>query len=282
LIDFRPLAFFKLIRPLNCLIVLGSVAVGAVAGGSLNPLGSVFIAGVSACLIAAGGNGLNDVFDVKVDYINRPWRPIPSGQIREVEAFWLSVVLFFLGIITASIIGRHMLLVAIGTVALLVAYNLKLKWLPLLGNLTVSTLCGLVFVYGGMSVGKTSGALIPAGFALLFHLGREAIKDLEDLRGDKSVREGTVPIRFGPKTTIKVITVIYALLFLFTLLPFWTGLYGWLYLVAVVVGVYPVLGYAIWSLWRDSSPENLGRLSRILKADMLVGLLAILLGSTRI
>ena len=46
----------------------------------------------------------------------------------------------------------------------------------------------------------------------------------------------------------------------------------------VVFGVHSVLIYVVISSWTNPSPENLGRLSNIMKIDMLVGLFAVYMG----
>jgi hypothetical protein len=61
-------------------------------------------------------------------------------------------------------------------------------------------------------------------------------------------------------------------------LPFVFGWYGINYILVIVFGVYPVIFFSIWSVWRNQTPGNLGLISNLLKADMLVGLLAIYLG----
>lgn len=35
----------------------------------------------SAALIGAAGNVINDYFDIGLDTVSKPWRPIPSGRI---------------------------------------------------------------------------------------------------------------------------------------------------------------------------------------------------------
>ncbi len=48
-------------------------------------------------LVSGAGNTINDYFDIKIDSINRPERPIPSGRVKAKEAFYFSYLLFSLG-----------------------------------------------------------------------------------------------------------------------------------------------------------------------------------------
>ena len=160
----------------------------------------------------------------------------------------------------------------------MILYDFCLKRIALWGNLAVGLAGGLAFVYGGLAVGRPTGALVPAGFAFLFHLGREIVKDAEDISGDREAGAMTLPVRWGARTAVACASGTFGLLIPLTFVPFCLGLYGWLYLAIVVLGVDLVLVYVVLSMWRNYSPSNLRRVSIVLKADMIVGLGAILAG----
>jgi 4-hydroxybenzoate polyprenyltransferase len=88
----------------------------------------------------------------------------------------------------------------------------------------------------------------------------------------------TLPIRHGPSIAIRIITITFVLLILFTLLPYVFKVYGLVYLLLVVPGVDAYLVYVLVSLRRNPTQSNYRRLSRGLKLNMLMGLLAILAG----
>ena len=268
----------RLTRPANALIGFASVCVAAYVAGSIQPLWKVGWGAASAMWILAGGNVVNDLFDVETDRINQPTRPLVTGSVSSRTAWAAAVLLFGIGIASACRLGPAMFAVASLAAGLLVLYSAKLKRTLLWGNLTVSFLGGLAFLYGGMAVGKMRGAAIPAILAFLFHLGREILKDAQDRIGDGATRANTLAVRFGTRRAFGLTTAVFGILILFTPLPFLFNLYSSSYLWTVLIGVDTVLAYVVWSMWRDGSPRNLARLSRILKADMLVGLLAIVLG----
>ena len=271
-------ATIQLTRPLNALIGFVSVCVAAFVAGSIQPLWKVGLASTSVMLILAGGNVVNDLFDVAIDRINNPTRPLVAGTVSSGTAWVLAVLLFGIGMASVWGLGPAMFGIAGLAVGLLVLYSAKLKRTLLWGNLTVSFLGGLVFVYGGMAVGKVRGAAVPAILAFLFHLGREILKDVEDRTGDGAAQANTVAVRFGAKGAFGLATGVFGMLILVTPLPFLFKLYALPYLLMVLVGVDAVLVYVVWSIWRDGSRRNLARLGRVLKVDMLVGLMAIVLG----
>jgi len=98
------------------------------------------------------------------------------------------------------------------------------------------------------------------------------------MEGDK--REGVVTyaIKHGIKQSLRLTTVIFIVLIVVTLIPYILHIYGIIYLLVIIFGIYPVLAFVIYRSWKYPNPDNLGLMSNILKADMLVGLIAIYLG----
>ncbi|HHQ45229.1 MAG TPA: hypothetical protein ENN13_03725, partial [Candidatus Altiarchaeales archaeon] len=87
-----------LTRPRNMLMAFIGVFTGAVLYTQDYNLLMLFAAALSASLILAGGNGMNDYFDFEIDRVNKPERPIPSGRITRSDAMMLSIVFFLSGL----------------------------------------------------------------------------------------------------------------------------------------------------------------------------------------
>ena len=170
------------------------------------------------------------------------------------------------------------MLIVIISVVLLFFYSKYLKRIPLVGNITVSFLTGLVFVFGGFVVENPASAFIPAVFAFIINLTRELIKDIEDISGDNNAGVVTFPIKFGLQKSKGLILLITITLILFTFYPFLTQLYKIEYFVIVMVIVNPILIYCMKILFEDQSSKNLNKISNLLKLSMLFGLIAIYLG----
>jgi 4-hydroxybenzoate polyprenyltransferase len=176
--DTRPsplLAWLRLCRAPNVFTALADVSMGyLVARQAIDEIG-VFacLLGASACLYTAG-MVLNDVFDIEVDRQERPFRPLPSGQIGLQTATFFGFGLLLAGIILGATAGFASMTedaVAIpwrsGAIALLIAvcvllYNGFLKKTPL-GPLGMG-LCRFFNVLLGFSV-----AQIAAGSAWLLY-----------------------------------------------------------------------------------------------------------------
>jgi len=229
-------------------------------------------------MIAAAANTINDYYDIAIDRINKPHRPLPAGKISPKQARNWALLLFTAGIGTGLLVHWIAFCIALTSSLLLYLYSYHFKRTVLWGNLIVSFVSGLAFIYGGVAVFRLRIAIIPAGFAFLYHLGREILKDIEDVAGDRSENANTLPIRHGINPARWLISCIFFLLIFLTVLPYVYNIFGRVYLFTVAMGVDLFLVYVIYSLWRDASPQNLHRLSEWLKLDMLVGLLAVFAG----
>ncbi len=267
----------RLARPSNVLIAMFSVFIAAFITGTLMPLRNVLLACLSAGIITAAANTINDYFDVEIDRINKPHRPLPAGWISPRRARQLSFLEFAVGLLLALEIHATAFGIAASVSLLLYFYSAYLKRTPLWGNLAVSLASALAFVYGGLAVFRARYTLIPAAFAFFYHLGREIIKDIQDMEGDARQGARTFPLVYGQHAALRLINWNYLLLAALILLPYLAGWYGIKYLMVCLIGVYPVIFYALYRIRIDQSFSGLERVSNLLKADMLVGLLAIYL-----
>ena len=271
--------YILLIRPSNFVITVASVFVACLlAGGKMEHMPAMVIASLAAGLIGGGGMVVNDIFDAEIDRINKPERPLPSGTVSLQSAAFLYALLTVVGLLLNLFLHSSAQAIATGAALLVFFYSYKLKGTPLFGNLAVGFLTGLTFIYGGAVVGNIERATIPALFAFLINVGRELIKDMEDVEGDALHHAATFPVKYGLKSAAIVATVFLLAVVGSTIIPFASRQYGIAYFIIVMAGVNCVIAFVLFSLWRDTTPNNLNRLSTILKYDMLIGLIAIYLG----
>ena len=266
-----------LTRPLNCLITVCSVGVGALTTGAGIRAPTVALAALSAALIAAAGNCHNDLIDLKIDRVNRPLRPLPSGRISPRAAAIESIVLAATGLGIAWSLGSWTGWIATGVTCGLFIYNVSLKGSMLWGNVLVGCLAGAAFPYGAIAAGSWGRSWIPAVFAALFHLGREIVKDIEDIEGDERENARTLAVIHGPRAAKIAASAVYFLLMAVTLLPALLDIYGTIYLI-FIAGLDILLIVTLFRLWRDVSVGSSYRASTALTAGMTLGLLAVVAG----
>jgi geranylgeranylglycerol-phosphate geranylgeranyltransferase len=255
-----------------------SILVGAIITGTIQPLFKIMLACLSGGFIMAGANTINDVLDIEIDRINQPQRPLVIGKLSPAQARNIAWWEFGIGVLLSIFINWQAIVIAVVFSALLILYSYKLKRLPLVGNFMVSLATAMTFIYGGIAVNRIQRTLIPTVLAFLYHFGREIIKDIQDMKGDGYENAKTFPLVYGENAALIIATIIFFSLLGLLPLPYLFGWYQIWYLTIVLVGVYPVIIFVIFRMWKDRSSWNLGFLSNILKADMVVGLLAIYLG----
>lgn len=229
-------------------------------------------------LILAGANVINDYFDVEIDRINRPRRMLPSGRLQRSEALALAIFLFVCGNFFSIFLDSALVALAMLTTLLLIWYSVDLKKRPVVGNVVVSAVAGIAFLFGAAGGGEWRAGLVPAIFAFLFHFGREIIKDIEDRLGDARARARTLPLVYGLGAARRAAASAFLVLLMVTPAPFLLDYYDHIYLLIILGGVYPVVLFALYQMWKDPSVESMHRLSGLLKADILLGLAAIFLG----
>ncbi|KUG21013.1 MAG: geranylgeranylglycerol-phosphate geranylgeranyltransferase [Methanomicrobiaceae archaeon] len=193
---------FRITRPTNAIVAgLAAVLGYLIATGTVTPIALLLI-GVVACVTAAG-NVLNDVYDIEIDRINRPDRPLLSGQVSLRSARLSAALLFLAGILLCTAINLPALAIAVINSTMLAAYAINLKKKPLLGNIAIAYLTASIFLFGGAAAGP-EGLLqnLPlAGITFLATLSRELLKDAEDVDGDLAGGAHTVPMIIGVRGT---------------------------------------------------------------------------------
>jgi geranylgeranylglycerol-phosphate geranylgeranyltransferase len=272
-------AYIQLLRPSNFIIAFLSIAVASLlAGGTGAQWTAIAAASASGALIGAAGMVINDILDVDIDRINKPNRPLVTGAVPMDQAKLLYMVLNAVGLAFDFLLPPHAQYIALFAVLFIYFYSAVLKRTVLAGNLAVGGMTGLAFIYGGAAVGSIDGALLPALFAFLMNAGREIIKDMEDVDGDRQNGAVTLPVKYGMTAGAAAATVFLTALIAAAVYPFAVHIYSMKYLVVVGCGVIGPMGYVIGSLWMNKAVENLHRLCTIIKYDMIVGLIAISIG----
>jgi geranylgeranylglycerol-phosphate geranylgeranyltransferase len=236
------------------------------------------LAALSASLILAAGNAFNDVRDLPCDRINARHRPLPAGMLTPAEVVWFAAVLAVCGLLLSFVLGIQGVIVAAGAVILLFLYDIKLKGIPLLGNMVVSALGFSAFVYGGIAGNTVYRALIPAGFAFLFHLSREIVKDAADVRGDREAGLRTIATVQGESAATRLASFLLMALSLIVCIPFLVGYFGYGYFMIIALGIWPFMAYAIVVMLKEPDISGLQRIAGIMKIAMPVGIIAVLAG----
>jgi len=223
--------YLEIIRPNICFLAVLGLIVGLLL--EKIPLNLWLLPILVVFLITASGNVINDYFDYNIDKINKPERPLPSGRISRKNALVLYALLSFSGLVASVWISFNFFLLALFNSGLVFLYSKKLKKTPL-GNGADSWLACSVFIAPIFIQNKIvlySPTIVLAAIAFLGNYGREVLKDVEDIKGDKINNARTLPILLGSlKATIIGKTIILVASFLL-FLPYILGFFSELYLI---------------------------------------------------
>ena len=168
---------------------------------------------LSTLLIASGGYIINDYYDIKIDYVNKPDRVVIGKHLKRRHVLVIHSFFNGLGILLGIFVSWWIVGINILATFLLWLYSNLLKRLPLWGNLVVSFLTGLsVFVVYILFRQNLELIAMYSVFAFFISLIREIVKDLEDIEGDEKFGCRTLPIAVGLIATKRII---YSITFLF-------------------------------------------------------------------
>ena len=114
------------------------------AGKAANLAGGyIYLLALSSVLIAAGGNIINDYFDINIDLINKPGKVIISKYIHRHWAILWHIVLSLAGVLLGLFIEfkTHAYLLGLTNllcVVLIFIYSIVLKRKHLYGNIVIA------------------------------------------------------------------------------------------------------------------------------------------------
>ena len=200
---------FTLVAPALGFISGALTAIGAAPREALAAqiLVPPLVGSVMAALLNAGNNALNQIFDLEIDRVNKPKRPLPSGRLTIPEVWWFTGIMYVLALVLAWLVtrdGRHecFWLVAIAVVCTFL-YSVppfRTKRLGIWANVTIAFPRGMLLKVAGWSSAKTIFGIEPwyiGAIFGLFLLGATTTKDFADMEGDRRGGCRTLPIQYG-------------------------------------------------------------------------------------
>jgi len=271
----RTRTYIAEIRAFNCLMAAFASLIGIFVSKAplvYDVIVPAVLAFVAVFLVTAGGNVINDYFDVDIDRVNKPRRALPSGLIKRRSALVYALTLLLFGAAASLLINPICFGLAALNAVLLVLYSWKLKGSVLVGNLLIGYLTGSIFLFGGAAVYSffIPGVLFVS--AMLAITSREVVKDIEDLTGDQRAGASTLPIRYGVPRSLATAALFMLAAVAVSPLPFIIGASGYPYL-GIVIAADVILLYGV-----ALSQSDPAKASTVIKYGMVVVLLAYVVG----
>jgi 4-hydroxybenzoate polyprenyltransferase len=234
----------------------------------------LFLLASSTILIAAAGYIINDYYDIKIDYINKPDRVVIGKYIPRRFAILFHTTFSFIGIVIGFYLSWQIAVVHFLSAFLLWWYSNNLKRLPFVGNFSIAFLTALsIYIVAILYHSSNPIITIYAVFAFFMTLVREVIKDMEDLKGDSSFGCQTLPIVWGFRKTKQFLYfIVIAFCIIVVLLD---SIYTALPSIYFISFLFIPLAWMMMMLYNADTVKDFERLSRFCKIIMLFGILSI-------
>ncbi len=253
--------FYELTKPRVVSLIVFTAVIGmflAVPGAV--PAGSIIFGTLGIALVAGAAAAINCLIEQRIDAVmaRTRGRPLARGDLAPTQAFWFAL----------AVLG-------VGLYVLWVYVNPLTMWLTLctfLGYAVVYTLLLKPATPQNIVIGGASGAMPPVLgwaavnnavdhnalvlFLIIFVWTPPHFWSLALYRTQEYARAGLpmLPVTHGLEYTRRQILIYTFVLFAVALLPFATGMSGWIYLAGAVVLGLAFIVYA-WRLNRSYSDE---------------------------
>ena len=226
-------AYVALARPFTLLPPLLGIISGAVCawGSAHNPdptravttsvVLTVALGSICAAFLNAANNALNQIYDLEIDRINKPKRPLPAGALTIRQAWIFTWIMFVLGLIPtwwvvvypyttwrakffAPLSEHECFFIYLAAFVSTFIYSVpafgRTKAHPIGANLTIAIPRGCLLKVAGWTMVARATTLEPwfiGSIFMLFLLGASSTKDFSDIAGDLAGGCRTLPITFG-------------------------------------------------------------------------------------
>lgn len=228
-------SYIALSRPFTLLPPLLGILSGAVCawGSAHNPdpsrtltasvVMTVVLGSLCAAFLNAASNALNQITDLEIDRINKPSRPLVTGQLSIRQAWIFTWVLYALAIVPtwwvvvyphitwtqkffAPLPAHECFFIYIAGMLFTFVYSApamgRTKAHPILANLTIAIPRGCLLKVAGWTMVARAGTAEPwfiGAIFMFFLIGAATTKDFSDMKGDLAGGCRTLPIAYGVK-----------------------------------------------------------------------------------
>ena len=270
----------SLIRPINSFMIGLAVIVG-IAIGSPDMLFSRlsiygFITGFS---ISSYSMIINDVYDIKIDKVNQPDRPLPKQLISVNSALSLSLILLLIGLTSSLLISYYHIIITVIFSFLSWFYNIWGKKQGLIGNSIVASSMSIPFIFGGIITGNISLLVWSISLiAFLSGMGREIIKTIADVEGDQIIGVKSISIQFGSRNAMLIACIFIVSSIIVSFIPVYFDLIQ-IYYVPLLLLTDLILLYSVSIISKNYSKSESLKVKKLILYAMLFGLITFLANS---
>jgi len=261
------LALYRFSRPHTIYgTAISVVSISLLAVPTLTDLHPAMLYGIMQALIPAllmnvAIVGLNQLYDIEIDKVNKPYLPLASGELTPQMGEWIVGVTAVTALLLGVWSGSLPLQITLGlSLALGVVYSVELPFLrwkrfPFLAAACILVVRAVlvqlgfyfhlkVVVLGGQAL-VTPSVLFATGFMCLCSIVIALFKDLPDVKGDRMAQVNTLSVRLGVDRVFNICRGLLAVAYTGGILvglcsPSWINSF-------VLVGFHSLAAFMMWT-----------------------------------
>ena len=205
---FAHLETWRLYTVIWCGLV--SLAGSCIALGGLPEIKIALLALFIPMMGWTAGLYLADFLDRKLDAIQKPHRPIPSGRIKPKEALLIGAIFAIAGLILSFLLGMNNVILVFVVALLVLGYAKISKSLGIMGNLNRGIVTVAAYFFGVFSIGQSIQEIEIhiwlLAIVFLFHdTNSNLVGAIRDMEGDEKGGYKTIPVKYGIKKSILIL-----------------------------------------------------------------------------
>jgi geranylgeranylglycerol-phosphate geranylgeranyltransferase len=159
---------------------------------------------INAILIMSLSMILNDLFDIEVDKLNNPSRPLITGEISKIEAITFSGLLFLIiEYLTNTYLSGNIQFITNLILLDILLYTPFIKKITFIKNVNCALIVSFALFYSGLSVSDHNLLInnkyynilsVTMNYIFWGSINNELMMDISDLEGDKQTGIKTLPV----------------------------------------------------------------------------------------
>lgn len=269
IIKDKIIGIFATIRLYTCAVIGISVMLPGISKGI--GFTQAFLDALPFMLAAMGGFAVNDFYDRDKDKTNKPWRPIPRGQISPSDAKTVGNLLLYLSVVSVFVSAdtiSKLFFITLSVVGVYF-YNVVVKKAAYLKTIYTAIICCLPLFYNIVVYSYESVFLLVPFSAIIFLTGRELLMDCLDIEGDHFGASFTIPMLLGIRRT-ESIAFLFQFLSIMLLLPFVTARYNNICMFAILTVL--MISTICYFIWMNSKSISKGKIIKVMHIQFLIGI----------
>jgi geranylgeranylglycerol-phosphate geranylgeranyltransferase len=213
--------FVKIIRPQNIIPTLFLCFTGGwITNPSVKSLlksPTFIVSSINSVIVMSSSMIINDIFDLEIDKINNPSRPLVTGQLTKKEAIMYNCLLVGIAeILSLKYLTPKSILHVNLALLNITVYTPILKRILIIKNVSCAFLVSFSLFFAGLAsmnglpLNHKSNSLLWIAARTIFFgsLFNELLLDMHDYEGDKLNNIPTIPVVFGMNTSWVLATII--------------------------------------------------------------------------